>query len=201
MRKAQAESAVWTKLVDAARELMLAKGYTATSVDDICTAAGVTKGSFFHYFTDKEHLGRVAAERFYADRVTLFEKAPLHEETDPLDRVLGFIDFLIQVARSPRGVKDCLLGNFVQELSTTHPGIRDVCASCFDDQAERFKQMLDEAKTRYAPRARWSTESVASHLIAVLQGGIILAKARQDRGAVAENLGHFREYVRQLFGR
>jgi TetR/AcrR family transcriptional repressor of nem operon len=198
MRKAQVESAVWKKLVDAARELMLTKGYTATSVDDICTAAGVTKGSFFHYFTDKEHLGRVAAERFYADRVAMFEKAPLQEKADPLDRVIGFIDFLIQVARSPQGVRGCLLGNFVQELSKTHPKIRDVCASCFDDQAERFKHLLDEAKAKYAPHAKWSTESVASHLIAVLQGGIILAKARQDRGAVAENLDHFREYLRHL---
>ena len=200
MRKAQVESAVWKKLVDAARELMLSKGYTATSVDDICTAAGVTKGSFFHYFTDKEHLGRVAAERFYADRVTIFEKAPLQDKTDPLDRVLGLIDFLIQVARSPQGVTGCLLGNFVQELAKTHPKIRDVCAECFDDQAERFQQFLNEAKAKYAPHAKWSTASVASHLIAVLQGGIILAKARQDRGAVAENLGHFRVYLRHLLG-
>jgi TetR/AcrR family transcriptional regulator, transcriptional repressor for nem operon len=199
MRKAQAESVVWKKLVDAAREQMLTRGYTATSVDDICTAAGVTKGSFFHYFTDKEHLGRVVAERFYADRVALFEKAPLQDRTDPLDRVLAIIDFFVQVARSPQGVKGCLLGTFVQELSKSHPKIRDVCASCFDDQADRFKAALDEAKAKYAPGAKWKSESVASHLIAVLQGGIILAKARQDRGAVAESLGHFREYVRHLF--
>lgn len=201
MRKAQTESLTWQKLLDAAQELMLAKGYTATSVDDICTAAGVTKGSFFHYFTDKEHLGRSVAERFYASRLQIFASAPFLRESDPRDRVLGFIDFFIQVAQTPQSIKGCLLGNFTQELSQTHPKIRAVCADCFDDQIERFKQELDAAKAMYAPKARWSSQSVAEHLIAVVQGGIIMAKARQDRNAVRASLGHFREYLTTLLGK
>jgi len=39
-----------TKLLNAALHVIRAKGYTATRVEDICEAAGVTKGSFFHHF-------------------------------------------------------------------------------------------------------------------------------------------------------
>ena len=180
MRTAKNESLTWQKLLDAAQELMLAKGYTATSVDDICTAAGVTKGSFFHYFTDKEHLGRIVAERFYAARGQAFAAARFHLLPDPRDRVFGFLDLFIERSRTPEAAKGCLLGNFVQELSQTHPKIRSVCAACFDDMVERFKTDLDEAKAKYAPKGRWSTQSVAEHLIAVVQGGILMAKARQD---------------------
>ncbi len=201
MRTVQSEPATRQKLLDAAQELMLAKGYTATSVDEICEAAGLTKGSFFHYFEGKEHLGQVLAERFYAAHRQRFESAPFHRMKDPRDRVFGRIDFLIELSRSPRAVKACLLGNFVQELSATHPKIRTVCATCFDDAAQSFKRDLDEAKAKYAPRARWSTRSLAEHLTAVVQGAFILAKARQDPKAVEESLTHFREYLKCVFGK
>ena len=49
------------KLLDAALTVIRTKGYTATTVDDICVAAGVTKGSFFHYFKSKEDLALASA--------------------------------------------------------------------------------------------------------------------------------------------
>src|SRR5438874_8907696 len=112
MRTARADSLTKDKLLDAARELMLEKGYTATSVDEVCEAAGLTKGSFFHYFEGKEHLGRAVAERFFADRKQHFLAAPFRQKEDPLDRVFGFVDFLIELSRGPTPSKGCLLGTF-----------------------------------------------------------------------------------------
>jgi TetR/AcrR family transcriptional repressor of nem operon len=201
MIKADNDSPTKQKLLDAARELMLAKGYTATSVDELCDAAGLTKGSFFHYFENKEHLGRVVAERFHVSMAQMFEAAPFHQEKDPLDRVLGRLDFLIELTRRPHGAKGCLLGMFVQELSDTHPAIRSVCAACFDEHASIVKNELDKAKAKYAPRARWSTQSLAEHLLAVMQGAIILAKAKQDPKVLATSLEHYKEYLKCVFAR
>ena len=86
-------------------------------------------------------------------------------------------------------------------VSDTHPSIRSVCATCFDEIARSFQQDLEEAKAKYAPRARWSSKSLAEHLTAVVQGAIILAKAKQDPTAVTESLTHFREYLNCVFGR
>src|SRR5262245_2874839 len=161
MRMAIADSVTKLKLLDAARELMLAKGYTATSVDDICEAAGLTKGSFFYYFESKEHLGRLVAERFAASAREQFQSAPFHQKKDPLDRVFGRVDFFLESSRRPGSAKGCLLGTFVQELAETHPAIREVCANCFAEVARSFQQDLDEAKAKHAPRARWDTRSLA----------------------------------------
>ena len=51
------------KLFEAATDVIRTKGYAATTVDDVCSAAGVTKGSFFHHFESKEDmvLGAAAA--------------------------------------------------------------------------------------------------------------------------------------------
>jgi TetR/AcrR family transcriptional repressor of nem operon len=201
MRIAQTDSLTKQKLLDAAQELMLAKGYTATSVDEICEAAGLTKGSFFHYFEGKEHLGRVVAERFYASMQQMFQSAPFHQKKDPLDRVFGRVEFLLGLSRSPQGPKSCLLGTFVQELSATHPAIRSVCAACFANAVRSFQQDLDEAKAKYTPRARWSSQSLAEHLTAIVQGAIILAKAKQNPTPLEEALTHFREYLKYVFDR
>src|SRR3546814_5382229 len=54
------------KLVAAAQRTVRRKGYAATSVDEICVAAGVTKGAFFHPFVSKEALAVDAAESWTA---------------------------------------------------------------------------------------------------------------------------------------
>jgi TetR/AcrR family transcriptional repressor of nem operon len=55
------------------------------------------------------------------------------------------------------------------------------------------------AKRRYAPRARWSAESVALHAQAVVQGAFVLAKARQGPEVAVACLQHLRRYLAMLF--
>ena len=66
------------KLLDAALLVIRSKGYTATTVDDVCAAAGLTKGSFFHHFKSKEDLALAAASHFAAMADAIFDSAPYH---------------------------------------------------------------------------------------------------------------------------
>ena len=59
----EAEHESRAKLLDAAVSVIRAKGYSAARVDDICAAAGLTKGSFFHHFASKEELALAIEER------------------------------------------------------------------------------------------------------------------------------------------
>src|SRR5688500_10796091 len=121
------------KLVDAAVGLMLERGYEATGVEDICKAAKVTKGSFFHYFDSKEALGKAAVERFYSTMKDKFAEAPQLRKEDPLDRLLAWTDVAAAMSQDPRAQKGCLVGTFTQEISATHEGLRRACESCFAD--------------------------------------------------------------------
>lgn len=187
------------KLLDAAERLMLTKGFVATTVDEICHEAGLTKGSFFHYFRSKEDLGKAVLDRFCQVRLELLQQSPSQKNTDPLERIYGWIDFAIEMSKSPLAQNGCLLGNFAQELSDTHPKIRSLCAQHFTDWAALLKKELDEATAKHRPEAMLDTTSLAEHLIAIIEGALILAKAKQDMAVMEQSLLHFRRYLKSLF--
>jgi TetR/AcrR family transcriptional repressor of nem operon len=199
LRTAQAHSPTKEKLLEAAQQLMLAKGFPATTVDEICGAAGFTKGSFFHYFESKEQLGKEVLDRFFFSLQQMIQQGSFPKKSDPLQRVYGYVDRFIEMSKNPELPSGCLLGNFTQELAETHPGIRSLCAQRFAEWAATVKQELDKAKAQHAPKASFDTQSLAEYLIAVLQGSRILAKAKQDPGVFKENLQHFKRYVKCLF--
>jgi TetR/AcrR family transcriptional repressor of nem operon len=108
-----------TKLLNAALNVIRAKGYAATTVDDICHAAGVTKGSFFHHFKSKDDLALSAAAHWGEMTEGFFASAPYHRSKDPLRRLLGYVDFRIEILRGDPEDYTCLLGTLVQETYPT----------------------------------------------------------------------------------
>jgi TetR/AcrR family transcriptional repressor of nem operon len=188
-----------TTLLDAALHVIRAKGYAATTVDNICQHAGVTKGSFFHHFKSKDELALGAVARFGEMSQSLFARAPFQQARDPLDRILGYIDFRGQILTGELPDYTCLIGTLVQETYDTHPTIRVACDECFTDHVTRLARDIEAAKKRYAPRASWTPESVAYFIQGVLQGSFIFAKAQQSPEVVRQNLAHLRRYVRSLF--
>ncbi len=198
MRTPRTNPATKEALLETAQGLMLSKGYSATSVDDICTAANLTKGSFFHYFSNKEDLGKAVLERYVLSMFNLARNAPFSKQSDPLQRVYGYIDFMIKLAKDPARRSGCLLGNFAQVLTDTHPEIRAQCAGHFKLWSDILKQELDAAKALYKVKGI-DTGTLADHFIALFEGSLMLAKTRQDVDVVANNLHHFKNYLKSIF--
>jgi len=200
MAKAQTSSETRGKLLDAARDVIRTKGYAGSTVDDICAAARVTKGSFFHYFDSKEELGVAAIERFGAMAATLFASAPYRSESDPRDRVLGYVDFRISLLRGEIPLYTCLIGTTVQEAYATHPNLRAACDRVLSEHVAELTRDLAAAKSCYASDAPWDPESVGYFIQCVLQGAFIFAKAKQGPEIAAASLGHLRNYLVTLLG-
>ncbi|WP_437652632.1 TetR/AcrR family transcriptional regulator [Sorangium sp. So ce1182] len=188
-----------SQLVDAAIRMIRSKGYVATRVEDVCEAAGLTKGSFFHHFKSKEDVALAAAERFAAMADSRLAAAPYASATDPLERLLGYVDFRIAMLRGALPDFTCLLGTMVQETYGTHPAIRAACDRHISAHAASVARDIAAARSRYAPEAPWSADGLALFTQAVIQGAFVLAKARGGRDVAAECLGHLRRYLELLF--
>ncbi len=188
-----------TKLLDAALQVIRAQGYAATTVEDICQLAGVTKGSFFHHFKSKDDLALSATAHWDAMTEGFFASAPYHKLTDPLERLLGYVEFRGAILTGDLPDYTCLLGTLVQETYATHPEIRAACDRGLSRHIAVLTRDIEAAKRRYSPKARWSAESLGYFIQATLQGSFIFAKAKQSPGVVQANLAHLRRYLQSLF--
>jgi TetR/AcrR family transcriptional repressor of nem operon len=190
-----------SKLLDAAISIIREKGYAATSVDELCAGAGVTKGAFFHHFPSKDTLAVVALNQWSEMSSELFAAAPYHRFDDPLDRVLGYLDFRKAMLRGDVAEFTCLAGTMVQEAYSTHPDIRRACNATIVSHAAAVESDIADAMKSYRIRAPWTAKSLALHTQAVLQGAFILAKAKGNAQVVEASIDHLRRYVELLFRR
>ena len=187
-----------TKLLDAALKVIRGKGYSATTLDDMCAAAGVTKGSFFHHFSGKEDLALAAVRHWNEVTGGLFASADYQQLSDPRERILAYIDFRSQIVQGDLAEVTCLLGTMVQETFDSHPAIRAACREGIESHARTLVPMIARAKALYAPDADWSAESLALYTQAALQGAFIVAKAQGDSNTAVQCIAHLRRYVDSL---
>lgn len=199
MRAAAKDSPTKEKLLRAAEGLVLTKGFSGTTVDDICKSAKLTKGSFFHYFKGKEDLGHQLLESYCGSAKESFASGCCAAEKDPLKRVYGFLDFMIEKQGRGSG-KGCLLGSMAQELADTDPVIRSMCSRAFDGMADMIEKDLFEAKRKYASRsAAIDPAALARHFVVVLEGTMLVS--RVGANAKGGGLEHYKAYLKVLFGR
>ncbi len=186
------------KLLRAAMATIRAKGYSATSVDELCAGAGVTKGAFFHHFASKEALAVAAAECWSQTTGALFAAAPYHHHPDPLDRVLGYIEFRASLIDGPAEAFTCLVGTMVQEAFGASPAIRAACRASIMGHAQTLEADIAAAMAERGVLGV-TARSLALHTQAVLQGAFILAKAEGDPAPALQSIEHLTRYFTLLF--
>jgi TetR/AcrR family transcriptional repressor of nem operon len=191
-----------SKLIDAAHLLVRKQGYAATSVDEICAAAGVSKGAFFHHFASKEELGVAAAEQWTARADELiFTLPPWVRIEDPLERLLAHIDFRMFMLEGPPEGFTCFVGTMVQESFASSDTLRRASDASISAYCERLAVDIEAAIARYGIRDGVSAISLSYHIQAVLQGAFIIAKAKNSPKEARDSVLHLKRYIKMLFDR
>ena len=186
------------KLLEAARDIVRAKGFNATSVEELCAAAGVTTGAFVHHFASKEALGVAAAQYWSATTSELFAVAPYHAHADPLDRVLAYIDFRGQLLAGEIEEFTCLAGTMVQEAFISSDAIRAACDASISGHAATLEADIEAALVQHKVSGT-TAASLALHTQTVLQGAFILAKAKGSADIAHDSVAHLKRYFEMLF--
>ncbi len=198
-RKERAPAATRRRLVDAAIQLILKQGYAATTVDQICAAAGLTKGSFFHHFDSKEAIGRAAIEAWGDFGTALYAEAWKNPKADPLKQLHTMLDIMAGFTERPDQVCTCVVGMLSQELAQSHPELRAECARQLERWTENTARLLAAAKKKHAPSASFDPMAVAWFLNSLWQGSMLVGKTCQTPERIRANLKLARRFVDGLF--
>ena len=189
------------RILDAALRVIRTKGYSATRVEDICDAAGLTKGGFFHHFSSKEELAIAAVEYFSSTAERTYAAARYRQLADPLERLLGYVDFRKASLEGELSNYTCLIGTMLQETYETHPNLRKICERCISTHTATLVADIEAAVRKYGVSPQWTAKSLAYYTQSVIQGAFILAKAEHGPDVALSSLDHLRRYLKLIFYR
>lgn len=189
------------RLLDAAVDIIRAKGLDATTVDELCAAARVTKGAFFHHWSSKQDMAIAAADHWSATTGELFASSEFHALDDPAARLLGYLDLRDALIDGELPAFTCLVGTMAQAVYATDSAVRDACGASILGHAETLEADIAAALKATGNPDTPSAASIARHMMVVIQGAFVVAKAANDPSIAHESIGHLRRYLLHLLAR
>ncbi len=186
------------KILRTADELFYLHGYNATGLDAIIGAAGVTKGNFYYYFKSKELLA-VEVIEWHFEKVQAEARVALAgKPIGPLERlftVLGVILKRHKAQYEQGNICGCFFGNFTLELSTDSHLVRNKLDTVFSRYRELFSGLLEEAMRQGEVDERLDPDSEAEILLSLIEGALLLDKARQEPKALEQAIQFSRTHL------
>jgi TetR/AcrR family transcriptional regulator, transcriptional repressor for nem operon len=188
------------RLITATVNLILKQGFAATTVDQICAEAGLTKGSFFHHFESKEAIGKAAVGWWGNFGTALYAEAWKNVDLDPLEQLYRMFDIMSGFTERKDEVCTCVVGMMSQELAQSHPEMRAECAHQLDLWTLNVAKMLREAKEKHRRARDFDPMEIAWFLNSLWQGSMLIGKTCQTPEMIRRNLQLARQFVDGLFG-
>ena len=179
------------RILTAAKELFLSRGYGATTVDAICEKAELTKGSIYYFFDSKEDLGLAVLDWSLRRGAQIIASGPYVRIVDPVEKAFAFLKHLEKC--SPElWSGGCLLGSFAMELADTNSRMQQAVAGMFRKLADIIAELLQPIAAQCAGKQAPSASELAESLLGSIEGSIILAKAYRDPTRIPKAIRGFR---------
>ena len=167
------------------------KGFTATGLQEILTAAGVPKGSFYFYFKSKEEFGLALVDHYQSQLAVEVRPILKDENLPPLERLARFFLWFRDHFAAEGYIKGCPIGNLTQELGDTNPVFREKLNSALEGLIRGVANQLRQAQERGELHQKFSPDETARFIISAWQGALVRMKA----AAGPEPLDNFQTMV------
>ncbi len=157
-----------------------ARGFEATSMQDLVECMGVNRGSLYATFGDKRSLF-LAALRRYDQKMRQQLLSDLEAKSDPREAIRKVFEAFATQTSDGRPSKGCFVTNSTLELAAHDREVREIVAEAQGQMEAFFARMIEKGKARGEIASRVKTDEVARGLLASLQGMIVLTRSRPDK--------------------
>ncbi|BCH33617.1 hypothetical protein MesoLjLc_55470 [Mesorhizobium sp. L-8-10] len=191
------------RLLAIAEASVLAKGFGATSIEEIISEAGITKSGFFYHFHDKNELARAMVKRYVETNDRLFDEIfgrARELSDDPLQAFLIGLKLLAETMSDiENGHPGCIIASVCYQERLFDRGVHDLTARSVRAWNARFRAYLEQIATVHPLREAVDMDDIADMLSCVVDGGIIMSRTLGDKRRVERQILAFRSFVKMLF--
>ncbi len=165
-----------------------ARGYEATSMQDLVEAMGVNRGSLYATYGDKHDLF-VRALRHYDTvcRTNFF--ADLERDCTPRRAILTLFDTAVAASLAANGQNGCFLVNTSVELSAHDGEVADIVAHGLSKTEEFFRRMIRAGQAAGEIPAHVDAVAAGRGLLALMTGLRVLARSRPEKALLKSVAG------------
>lgn len=174
-----------TALLQAGMDLMMEKGYTNTGINDVLTALGVPKGSFYHHFDSKESFAVGIIHYFDAAVFEDMTRVLTDSRQSPLKRLRTFCEAYKERLQSQKCRCGCLIGNLSQEMSDQSEVLRQELCKVMKRRRDLVVQCIQEGQNLKEITGKWAAEDLAQLFLAGWSGVIMQAKTVKNTQPLA----------------
>ena len=192
-----------TRIMDIAQDAILAKGFDATSIEEIVAGAEITKGGFFYHFPDKNALALALIERHIVVEDALFDDllARARElNEDPLHAALIGLKLLAELLNDiPNGHPGCIVATAAYQDRLFDSDVRAANRRAVLGWRKRFRALFDEIAEVYPPNDAVDFDALADFVSTVVEGGLVMSRSLGEPTITASQVLMLRSFVKLLF--
>jgi len=167
-------------LLDAGERVFLERGYHNAGIETILQAAGVPKGSFYHYFESKEDFGLQVLNRFAACHKAEMDRYLGDTDLSPLQRLRRLAESSCACLESRECRKGCLAGNLSQEMADQSERFRARLEEIFADWVESYAECIRAAQNEGEISTEVDARELAGFWLASWEGAVLRAKTSRN---------------------
>jgi TetR/AcrR family transcriptional repressor of nem operon len=174
------------RILDAARELFNAKGFSATTINDLVEYTGAKKGCLYFHFSGKDEIAQAVFQDASAQFMGFLDKVLEGENAGAaLD---NFLNLALERHISAGFVGGCIFGNTALEMSDSNEEFARLVEHFFDEWIERLACVARRAQLSGQMRRDIPAEAVARQIVAILEGGIMMSRLKKSEQPMHECL-------------
>lgn len=167
-------------IIEKTASLFNTKGYTSTSLSDITEVTGLTKGSIYGNFSNKDEVA-IEVYKYNAGMLSRNMARSFSEEFPAtIDKLHAFVDFYRKNWRSVFSNGGCPLLNAATESDDTFPSLKEQVKRSFQDWSGKISSVIIEGQKNGELNDKTNADEYASIFIMLLEGGILLSKTTGD---------------------
>ena len=192
------------RILEITKKLVMKKGFSGTSIDDILKEAKLTKGAFFHHFKGKAELAKVLVEWHALSDLAMFERLVEEAEAetdDPLEQMMLFLEkFEEYISNSEDPSPGCMYAVYTYESMQFDPSVQDFVADTLRRWTSIYVRKYQEVLDAYAPAIPVTARQLAELTVSIVEGGLIQQRAYGDVKVTKRQSLQLRNYLSLLFG-